>query len=281
MATTNFDKFKQLMEQKAAAKAPKKTGPNWFKAEKGVSYNFRFLPLKSQNMELPIEFYHHHAINFPDGRFESFACRQRKGEGDCPFCKLANETYKKFLATDNEDYKNAFKQIVAKTHYLLVGYEPTKIDKDNISESDLKVVRASSKATMEKIETQLSKGKDFVDFTEGRNWELKKPEGKGDVIAVNWDIDDTSVAFPGKDGKKVWEQLLDVSPDLSKLVESPSDEKLAELMTRFAQAPVIAEPTTKTSALADTSKSKVAKAEAVEANEDIDIEALRRQLEAD
>lgn len=279
MATTNFDKFKQLMEQKAAAKVSKRTGPNWFKAEKGVSYNFRFLPLKSQNMELPIEFYHHHAINFPDGRFESFACRQRKGEGDCPFCKLANDTYKKFLATDNEDYKTAFKQIVAKTHYLLVGYEPSKIDKDHITEADLKVVRASSKATMEKIEGILSKGKDFVDFAEGRNWELKKPDGKGDVIAVNWDIDDASVAFAGKDGKKLWEQLIEVSPDLTNLVASPSDEKLAEYMTRFMQAPTVADPaTTRKSALSDTSILP-ARAESVGKQEDVDIEALRKALQ--
>lgn len=281
MATTNFDRFRQLIEQRDAAKSPKTTGPTWFKAEKGQTYSLRFLPLKSQNLELPIEFYHHHALQFPDGKFESFACKQRRGEGDCPFCKLANDTYKKYLATNDESYKEAFKQIVAKTQYLLVGYEPSKLDLENLTEKDLKIVRASSKAAMEQIETALAKGKDFVDFNEGRNIDLRKPAGKGDVVAVIWEFDDQSVAFPGKTGKATWDKLVDLSPDLTNIVTSPTDEKLSELMKRFGTAPALQEEAVVKAPVPSLAKAPT-KSKAVaqtETSGEVDIDALRAALE--
>lgn len=280
MATTNFDRFRELIEKRNADAKPKQTGPSWFKAEKGQTYSLRFLPLKSQNLELPIEFYHHHALQFPDGRFESFACRQRRGEGDCPFCKLANDSYKKFLATNDESYKEGFKQLVAKTQYLLVGYEPSKLDLDNLTEKDLKIVRASSKAAMEQIETALQKGKDFVDFAEGRNIDLRKPAGKGDVVAVIWEFDDQSVAFPGKDGKKTWEKLIELSPDITAIVTSPTDEKLAELVKRFGTGPVVQEDieVKPVPSLARQPK-RAATVAQVEDSGEVDIDALRQALE--
>jgi hypothetical protein len=278
MGTTNFDRFRELIEKKNSK--PTQTGPTWFKTEKGVSYSLRFLPLKSQGLELPVEFYHHHAIKFPDGRFESFACRQRRGEGDCPFCKLASDTWKKHVSTGDESYKDAFKQLVAKTQYLLVGYEPSKVDVDNITEKDLKIVRASSKAAMEQIETALSKGKDFVDFTEGRNIDLRKPAGKGDVVAVIWEFDDQSVAFPGKNGKATWDKLVELSPDLTAIISSPTDEKLAELIKRYGTGPTLDEPEdaplpTVTSRLARRSAPKTT----VEDTGEVDLDALRAALE--
>lgn len=278
MATTNFDRFRQLIEARDAAKSPKSNGPSWFKAEKGQTYSLRFLPLKSQNLELPIEFYHHHALAFPDGRFESFACKQRRGEGDCPFCKLANDSYKKFLATNDESYKEAFKQLVAKTQYLLVGYEASKLDLDNLTEKDLKIVRASSKAAMEQIETALAKGKDFVDFTDGRNIDLRKPAGKGDVVAIIWEFDDQSVAFSGKNGKATWDKLIELSPDLTNIVSSPTDEKLAELLKRFGTGPVVQEDVAPVPTLAKQPKRQTPVAQ-VEDSGEVDIDALRAALE--
>ena len=282
MATTNFERFRQMIEQRDAAKSPKSTGPTWFKAEKGITYSLRFLPLKSQNLELPIEFYHHHALQFPDGRFESFACKQRRGEGDCPFCKLANDTYKKYLATNDERFKDAFKQIVAKTQYLLVGYEPSKLDVDNLTEKDLKIVRASSKAAMEQVEGALAKGKDFVDFNEGRNIDLRKPAGKGEVVAVTWEFDDQSIAFAGKNGKGLWDKLVELSPDLTNIVSSPTDEKLAELLQRYASGPVVADPEPAPVSMPSISSRPAARKAASFATSDdgdVDIDALRRVLE--
>ena len=283
MATTNFDRFRQLIEQRDAAKSPKASGPSWFKAEKGQTYSIRFLPLKSQNLELPIEFYHHHAIQFPDGRFESFACKQRRGEGDCPFCKLANDSYKKYLATQDEQYKEAFKQQVAKTQYLLVGYEASKLDLDNLTEKDLKIVRASSKASMEQIETALAKGRDFVDFADGREIELRKPAGKGDIVAVVWEFQDASPAFAGKDGKKTWEKMIELSPDLTSIVTSPTDEKLQELLKRYTSGPVLADDSVPEKApVPSVSSRPAAKSSTVAQTEDngeVDIDALRAALE--
>ena len=278
MATTNFDRFRELIEKRNADAKPKSNGPAWFKAEKGVSYSLRFLPLKSQNLELPIEFYHHHAIQFPDGRFESFACRQKRGEGDCPFCKLANESYKKFLATNDESFKDGFKQLVAKTQYLLVGYEPSKLDLDNLTEKDLKIVRASSKAAMEQLETALTRGKDFVDFTDGRNIDLRKPAGKGDVVAVIWEFDDQSVAFPGKNGKEIWNKLIELSPDLTNIISSPTDEKLAELLKRYGSGPVLAEPE-ELPKVAPAKPSRRPVQTQVEDSGEVDLDALRAALE--
>ena len=279
MATTNFDRFRELIGKRDAAKGPKSSGPTWFKAEKGQTYSLRFLPLKSQNLELPIEFYHHHAIQFPDGRFESFACKQRRGEGDCPFCKLANDSYKKFLSTNDESYKEAFKQLVAKTQYLLVGYEPSKVDIDNLTEKDLKIVRASSKAAMEQIETALAKGKDFVDFTDGRNIDLRKPAGKGDVVAVIWEFDDQSVAFSGKTGKATWDKLVELSPDLTPIITSPTDEKLAELMKRFGTGPVVQEEVEKPVPSIVRQPRKTSVPDKTEVSGEVDIDALRAALE--
>src|ERR1035437_3939906 len=123
---TNFNLFKELLEK--ANQKPVRTGPSWFKPVAGTTHTLRFLPLKSKDLELPLEIFNHHAINFPDGRFESFACPQKAGEGECDFCKLASTSYKKFTATDNVSYKEAFKQLVVKQNYLLVGYEPSAID---------------------------------------------------------------------------------------------------------------------------------------------------------
>ena len=278
MTTTNFDRFRELIEKRNADAKPKSTGPAWFKAEKGITYSLRFLPLKSQNLELPIEFYHHHAIKFPDGKFESFACRQKLGEGDCPFCALANASYKKYLATNDESYKDGFKQLVAKTQYLLVGYESSKLDLDNLTEKDLKIVRASSKAAMEQIEGILGKGKDFVDFTDGRNVDLKKPAGKGDVVAVIWEFDDQSVAFPGKNGKATWDKLIELSPDLASIVNSPSDEKLAELIKRYGSGPVLAEPEEDLRVAASKPARRPVQTR-VEDSGEVDLDALRAALE--
>lgn len=281
MATTNFDRFKALMEKQNAAKSPKQSGPTWFKAEKGVVHTLRFLPLKSQNLELPLEFYHHHALQFPDGKFESFACRQRKGEGDCPFCKLATDTYKKHLQTGLQDspYKDAFKQLVAKTQYLLVGYETDKIDTANLTEKDLKIVRASSKAAMEQIETALAKGRDFVDFKDGRDIELRKPAGKGDIVAVVWEFQDSAPAFDGKSGKAVWDKLVELSPDLTNIVASPSDDQLQKLMDRFTSAPVASEPLPEKSVPSIASRGAVKPLPTLEEDGvDCDIDALRRHL---
>lgn len=286
MGTTNFEKFKQMIEQRNSANKPKSTGPSWFKPEKGVTHNLRFLPLKSQNLELPIEAYHYHAIQFPDGKFESFACKSRLGLGECPFCKLASETYKRYTATQNESYKEAFKQLVAKSHYLLVAYETDKIDVANITEKDVKIVRASSKAAMEKIDALLSKGKDFVDFADGRNCELKKPNGGGDIITINWDFDDSSQAFPdknGKEAKRLWDQLVEVSPDLTSIVTPPTDEKLAELLKRYNSAPVLEDDVEEVPAPAprpSLANRPVKKASAPVADDGgIDLDALRASLE--
>lgn len=282
MATTNFALFREKLAAQQSANT-KKTGTNWFKATPGVTHSFRFLPLKSQNLELPIEFYHHHAITMPDGKFESFGCRQRRGEGDCPFCRLATESYKKFVKTDNEDYKNAFKQLVAKSHYLLVGYEKDKLDLANLTEKDLWIVRASSKTSMEQLETALAKGRDFVDFVEGREIELRKPATKADLVAIIWEFQDSSVAFTKDEGgKNTWDKLVELSPDLTSIVSSPSDEKLAELLARYTSSPVISEPVVNTSVgmgkSNKTTKLVTREPEMTSnADDDFDLEALRAE----
>lgn len=277
--STNFQLFKELLE-KANQKASK-TGPFWFKPAPGTTHTLRFLPLKSKNFELPLEIFNHHAINFPDGRFESFACPQKAGLGECDFCKLASASYKKYTATDNVAYKEAFKQLVVKQNYLLVGYEADKIDTGNITEESVKIVRASSKASMEAIVSIMSKEKDFVDFDSGRNVELLKPAGKGAIVATSWAFQDPEPAFTGKNGKAIWEKLIEVSPDLTSLVTPPSSEKMAELMARFTSQPKVDEPTVSPVAAA---QGKIKKEVPVVTSEDIsddELASLRASLQED
>lgn len=277
-STTNFNLFRELLEK--SNQKPARTGPSWFKPIAGQTHTLRFLPLKSRNMELPVEIYNHHAIIFPDGKFESFACPQKAGEGECSFCQLASSSYKKFTATDNVIYKDAFKQLVVKQNYLLVGYEPDKIDPANITDESVKIVRASSKASMETIVSIMSKEKDFVDFDSGRNVELLKPAGKGAIVATVWSFQDPEPAFLGKKGKETWDKLLEVSPDLTSLITPPTQERLAELMTRFTSQPKVEDPIV--SSVTGSVKHEKESAPAV--NKEIgddDLQALRRSLQDD
>ena len=276
---TNFSLFKELLE-KSNQKASK-TGPYWFKVVAGQTHTLRFLPLKSRNFELPLEIYNHHAINFPDGRFESFACPKKSGEGDCPFCELATASYKKYTATDNVAYKEAFKQLVVKQNYLLVGYEADKIDTSNITEESVKIVRASSKASMEAIVSIMSKEKDFVDFNSGRNVELLKPAGKGAIVATSWAFQDPEPAFAGKNGQSYFDKLVEVSPDLTALITPPTPEKMAELMTRFTSQPKVDEPVVSPTASVMKTAPKSAPAPVADDLGDDELAALRASLQED
>lgn len=276
---TNFNLFKELLEKSNQKTA--KTGPYWFKPVAGTTHTLRFLPLKSRNFELPLEIYNHHAINFPDGRFESFACPKKSGEGDCPFCELATASYKKYTATDDQKYKDAFKQLVVKQNYLLVGYETDKLDTANITEESVKIVRASSKASMETIVSIMSKEKDFVDFDSGRNVELLKPAGKGQIVATTWAFQDPEPAFTGKKAKEIWDQLLAVSPDLTALITAPTPEKMSELMTRFTSQPKVDEPVVSPTASAMGKAAKSAPKEVAEDMGDDELAALRASLQED
>ena len=276
MAQTNFNLFRELLEK--SNQKPAKTGPKWFKPVAGTTHTLRFLPLKSRNFELPLEIYNHHAINFPDGRFESFSCRQKAGLGECEFCKLASTSYKKYTATDDVKYKDAFKQLVVKQNYLLVGYEPDKLDTANITEESVMVVRASSKAAMETIVSIMSKEKDFVCSDSGRDVELLKPSGKGNIVATTWAFQDPSPAFSGKNAKAIWDKLIEVSPDLTSLITPPSEEKMAELMARFTSQPKVDEPVVSPTAAAQ-GKHTEKKETASEAIGDDELAELRRSLE--
>ena len=238
MGTTNFNKFKEKLEQSKAKKTV--SAFNWMKLDSGKRYNLRFLPLKSENLELPIAIYNHHALNFPDGHFESVACPKKTEDRDCPFCKLASDTYRKFTKTENKEYLNAFKQLVVKTHYLLVGYEPSLVDQNSIKSEDLKIVRASSKSNMELIEAKLEREIDFVDFSTGRDVELRKTKGTGKdaITTIVWDFGDPSQAFEGKVGRKTWDELIEKSPDLTPIVTPLPDAELLKKYNDYVTSPV-------------------------------------------
>lgn len=239
MSSTNFERFKQKMEAKA--KKPSSTNQfTWMKLENGKRYNMRFLPLKSENLELPIAMYHHHALTFPDGHFESISCPKKTEEGDCPFCNHASLLYRKFTKTEKPEFKEAAKQLFVKTHYLLVGYEKSELDVNDIKPEDIKIVRASSKANMDLIEAKLSKEVDFVDFQTGRDIEIvkNKPSGKNTFPSITWDFGDPTAAFDGKSGKRIWDELIEKSPDLSSIVAPMASDKLQEKFNEFMSAPV-------------------------------------------
>lgn len=236
MTRTNFELFRQRLEQ--AKNKPVSSGMNWAKFAEGKTRTFRFLPLKHENFELPIAIFHHHALTFPDGHFESVPCPK----DGCPFCKLASDTYRKYTRTENEAYKDAFKKIVAKTHYLLVGYEPDQIDPKALKPEDIQIVRASSKATMDLLESKLSKGVDFVDFEGGRNVEIRKSKsGKNDIATLVWDFLDPEAAFTGKGARDIYDKILELSPDLSVVVNPLSDADMAKKYADFTSSPVVKE----------------------------------------
>jgi hypothetical protein len=284
MAQTNFDRFRQKLE---ASKAKKQsTSSNWFKAETGKRYQLRFLPLKNEDLELPLTIYHHHAVTFPDGHFESIACPKKQDMGECPFCDLAWKTFRTYTKTENEAYKDAFKKLVVKTHYLLVGYEADAIDPSNITEADLKIVRVSSKTNMELLESKLEKGVDFCDFTEGRIVEYSKSKAttKGGFDTIVLDFGDKSVAFDKSEGgKKTWDLLVEKSPDLSSIVTPLKSEELKAKFAEFSSGPVEHEEEERTllSPKPDMKKapSKITPAILNEDDGEIDLDELRSQLD--
>jgi len=238
VSTTNFNKFKEKLEKSKAKKAT--SNFTWMKLDSGKHYTMRFLPLKSENLELPVAIYNHHALNFPDGHFESVACPRASEERECPFCGLASQTYRKFTKTENKEYLEAAKKLFVKTHYLLVGYEPNEIDTSDIKTEDLKIVRASSATNMDLIKNKLEREIDFVDFATGRNVDLSKTKkaGKDAYATITWDFDDPSVAFEGKSGKKIWEDLIDKSPDLTSIITPLTDAELDKKFKDFMSTPI-------------------------------------------
>ena len=279
---TDFNKFKELLEKRSDnTKTSKKT--SYLKMDKGTSKDVRFLPLKSQNLELPIEIYDHHAIKFPDGKFEYFACPKKKDGSHCPFCDMARESWKKFSATQDEDYKAAFKNLIVKSAYLLVGYDVDAIDPSNITEEDTFIVRTASKDAIAGIDNMLSKGRDFVDFNNGRNATLTKP--KEDMQAITFVWDDPEPAFQGKSGEKIWNKLVEVSRDLTETVTPPSPEKLAELAARFKATPVEkdehSENKEEEKPVMTTTRMPAKKAapEKEDTDDGLDLDALRKMIE--
>lgn len=289
---TDFQKFRQKMDQ-AKQKSKSSSQYNWAKLDAGKRYSFRFLPLKSEGLDLPISVFHHHAITFPDGHFESIACPKRAGTGECPFCAYATQLYRKFTRTENIKYKDAFKKIVAKTHYLLVGYNIKELDPTNITSEDLKIVRASSKANMELIETKLEKEIDFVDFTVGRTVDLVKTKstGKDAVTTVVWDFGDAEPAFSGKNGAKIWNELVDKSPDLTPIVTPLEPAALEAKFKEFMESPIVSDDFSEDEPdreLLDTSSrhATVDKVSTVDASDssassDFSLEDMRKAIEED
>ena len=285
VATTNFDKFKQKMEQSKAKKAS--TGFNWMKYDAGHKYTLRFLPLKSENLELPISIFNHHAVTFPDGHFESIACPRQTEDRFCPFCDLASKTYRKFTKTENKEYLEAAKKLFAKKHYLLVGYQPSEIDTSNISSDDIKIIRASSQSVMGLIESKLEKEIDFVDFQTGRDVELLKTKatGKNTVTTITWDFSDPTPAFDGKNAKKIWDSLVEASPDLTSIVTPLNDADLAAKFKEFSSTPTEADEEVDESEveheMLDKYKpaSKKQSIKEPEVDSDIDLDEMRKMLE--
>lgn len=291
MGTTNFEKFKQKMEQAKAKKSVTSSQFNWMKLDAGKRYTLRFLPLKSENLELPIAIYHHHALKFPDGHFESIACPKKSEDRDCPFCAQASQLYRKFTKTENVEYKEAAKKLFVKTHYLLVGFEPDQIDATEIKPEDLKIVRASSKANMELLEAKLAKEIDFVDFTTGRTIDLIKTKGTGkDAITnITWDFNDPGVAIEGKNGRKTFDELVDKSPDLTPIVKAMDDASLQKKYEEFMAAPVSSDTeddhdeVERAAFIAPTPKPKASPKAAPKEDDSLpfDIEDMKNALEED
>ena len=240
--TINFQKFKEKLEA-SKTKKTSSTQYNWMKLDSGKRYTMRFLPLKSENLELPIAIYNHHALTFPDGHFESVACPKKTEDRDCPFCDLASKTYRKYVKTENREFLEAAKTLFVKTHYLLVGYEPSEIDETEIKSEDLKIWRASSVANKEFIESKLEREIDFVDFQTGRDVDIRKtkPSGKGQFPTIAIEFNDPAPAFSGKKGKETWDALLDASPDLTPFVTPLNDDELAKKFKDFTSTPVESE----------------------------------------
>ena len=288
--TTNFALFKEKLEKSKTKKVA--SNFTWMKLDSGKRYTLRFIPLKSENFELPIAIYNHHALNFPDGHFESVACPRASEERDCPFCNFATKQYKTYTKTDNRDYLDAFKKLVMKKHYLLVGFEPSEIDTSDIKPEDLKIVRASSQANMQSIESKLEKEIDFVDFKTGRNVELKKIKGTGKdaITTIIWDFNDPEPAFTGKNADKIWQELLDKSPDLTAITTPLSEAELNKKFAEFTATPVDQDEADETEAETEErlvskykpAPTKVPAPVAVEADDnELDIEAMRKMLADD
>lgn len=282
--TTNFNRFKQMKEDASKSKGPI-SNLRWFKSEAGKTYTMRFLPLKSQDLEFPVEVYHHHAISFPDGHFESIPCSKRINNESCPFCELATKEYKTFTKTGDEAHKDAFKKLVAKTHYLLVGYDVNTVNPKDLKQDDVVIVRASARTTMELIDNQLAKGRDFIDYNEGRNIELLKAKGNT-MTPVAWDVQDSGRADLPKDA---WDKLVEISPDLKQVVTPLSHSALMAKFEEFSSTPLVSdesedeeEEVRNSPALSMPKSQPVATSSKKKSKEaDIDLDELRNMMDED
>jgi|GEM_PF-5658795 len=271
--TTNFERFKKMQE----AKNKKATGTsqyNWFKLVTGKTHTLRFLPLKNEELQLPITNQHYHAVNYPDGKFETVVCPKKTGASDyCPFCAEASRVWKKFSETNEESYKQAAKDLFPKSQYLMVGYDPADIpDGEEIKPEMIKIVKISSKNNQQTIDNKLAKGIDFVDFEVGRNVELLKTDNGG-MGVISLDFQDPEPAFAGKSGKKHWDNVVAASPDLTPLVTALSADELNQKFSQFSAVSVVAKPVS----LAAVPSTVVAST--ATSSDSFDLDELRRSIE--
>jgi hypothetical protein len=285
-STTNFTKFKERIEAAKNKESQKKASAfNWLKLENGQKKVLRFLPLKNENLELPFTEQHFHSLTFPDGHYEQIVCPRKVDEDrDCPFCNYATKQYRKYKDTEKVEYKELFKQLAAKEQYLLVGYSVNEVDPANLKPDDCLIFKASSQANKESIVNKVLKEVDFIDFSIGRNVEISKtrPSGKAAYSTISIDFEDPSQAFPGNNGKQVWDQLVQLSPDLTKLVTPLSDKEIQDKFNEFVANPT--EVDEETELLHNTESMRVIptiETKVDEPDATLDLEALRKSMEDD
>ena len=154
----NLEAMKALLEKKNT-----KQGQNgdvqYLKLDKGEWITIRFIPITFSELDAPFAIENIHYID------KKYITCDGKG---CKHCQLATEAWKEFKSTNNEDYKELFKQLVKSERFVLLGFNP------NDANSPLYKVSTQNGKIKEMLTAMVMKNKDFTDFESGRNFTIKR-----------------------------------------------------------------------------------------------------------
>jgi len=170
----NLDAMKALLEKKNTKQGH--TGDVQFlKLDKGEEITIRFIPITFQELDAPFAIENIHYIQ---GKYIN--C---EGKG-CPHCNLATEAWREYKKTNDEQYKELFRQLVKSERFCLLGFNP------NDANSPLYKVSTQNQKIKDILVNFVMKGRDFTDFENGRNFIIKRNNDQ--MGTYSWVNDDPS-----------------------------------------------------------------------------------------
>ena len=155
----NIDKIKNALDTMKNGDAPRMRN-DLVKLPKG-EHTIRFAPYKF-NMDMPFqEMWFHYGINNMN-----FLCpKKMKGE-KCPVCDFASELWNKFKLTEDETYKQGFKDLMPKQKIYAPVIVRKSSDPELVNLSTLKFWGIATKTYEEILEEVVAADAEGIDVTD-------------------------------------------------------------------------------------------------------------------